>query len=73
MTNRMFTTTVLALLATIATVAASGRGGWTSAQLDELRSMSLASSSHCLPIPPIASPTIREPRISAGGCSSTRG
>jgi cytochrome c peroxidase len=42
MTNRIFSAAVLALLATIATVTASGRGGWTSAQLDELRSMSLA-------------------------------
>jgi cytochrome c peroxidase len=43
MTNRMFTTIALALLATIASAAASGRAGWTSAQFDELRSMSLAS------------------------------
>ena len=42
MTNRIFAVAVLALLATIATVTASGRGGWTSAQLDQLRSMSLA-------------------------------
>src|SRR5213080_1105534 len=42
MTNRIFAVAVLVLLATIATVTASGRGGWTSAQLDELRSMSLA-------------------------------
>ena len=42
MTNRIFSAAVLALLATIATVTASGRGGWTSAQLEELRSMSLA-------------------------------
>jgi cytochrome c peroxidase len=42
MTNRLWTMTVLVLLATIASVAASGHGGWTSAQLDELRSMSLA-------------------------------
>ncbi len=41
MTNRIFSTAVLALLTTIATATASGRGGWTSAQLDELRSMSL--------------------------------
>src|SRR3954453_21702997 len=41
MTNRLLSTAVLALLATIATVTASGRGGWTSAQLEELRSMSL--------------------------------
>jgi cytochrome c peroxidase len=42
MTNRIFSAVVVALLATIATVTASGRGGWTSAQLGELRSMSLA-------------------------------
>ena len=42
MTNRIFAAAVLVLLATIATVTASGRGGWTSAQLEELRSMSLA-------------------------------
>ena len=42
MTNRIFTVTVVVLLAAIATVTASGRGGWTIAQLEELRSMSLA-------------------------------
>ena len=42
MTNRICATAVLILLPTIATVTASGRGGWTSAQLEELRSMSLA-------------------------------
>ena len=42
MTNRIFAAAVLVLLATITTVTASGRGGWTSAQLEELRSMSLA-------------------------------
>jgi cytochrome c peroxidase len=42
MTNRMFAGTVIVLLAAIVTVTASGRGGWTSAQLEELRSMSLA-------------------------------
>src|SRR6478609_4381416 len=42
MTNRIFSVAVMVLLATIATVTASGRGGWTSAQLEELRSMSLA-------------------------------
>jgi cytochrome c peroxidase len=42
MTNRIFSSAVLALLATIATVTASSRDGWTSAQLEELRSMSLA-------------------------------
>ena len=42
MTNRIFAAAILILFATIATVTASGRGGWTSAQLEELRSMSLA-------------------------------
>jgi cytochrome c peroxidase len=42
MTHRNIALAVLVLSATIATVTASGRGGWTSAQLDELRSMSLA-------------------------------
>ena len=42
MTNRIFAVAVLVLLTTIATVTASGRAGWTSAQLEELRSMSLA-------------------------------
>jgi cytochrome c peroxidase len=42
MTTRTFTATVFVLLAAMATVTASGRGGWTNAQLDELRSMSLA-------------------------------
>ncbi len=42
MTNRIFAVAVLVLLAAIATATASGRGGWTSAQLEELRSMSLA-------------------------------
>src|SRR5687768_9434861 len=41
MTNRIFAVAVLVLLATITTVV-SGRGGWTGAQLVELRSMSLA-------------------------------
>jgi len=41
MTNRMCAMTIPVLLATIATVTASGRDGWTSAQLEELRSMSL--------------------------------
>jgi cytochrome c peroxidase len=43
MTNRTFSVTVVLLLATIATLTASGRGGWTSAQLEEIRSMSLAA------------------------------
>jgi cytochrome c peroxidase len=41
MTNRIPAVGILVLFATIATVTASGRAGWTSAQLDELRSMSL--------------------------------
>ena len=49
MTNRIFTTIALALFATIASAAASGRAGWTSAQFDELRSLSLASLE---PLPP---------------------
>ncbi len=49
MTNRICATSVLVLLSTIATVAASGRNGWTSAELDELRSMSLAELE---PVPP---------------------
>src|SRR6476659_6422054 len=43
MTNRTFSAAVLALVATMATVAASGRDGWAPEQLDELRSMSLAA------------------------------
>src|SRR4051812_16599871 len=43
MTTRIFAVAVLILLATIATVTASGRDGWTSAQIEELRSMSLAA------------------------------
>jgi cytochrome c peroxidase len=42
MTNRILAVAVLVLLATIATVTASGRGGWTDAEVEELRSMSLA-------------------------------
>jgi len=42
MTNHIFSAAVVALLATMATVTASGRDGWTSAQLEELRSMSIA-------------------------------
>lgn len=42
MTNRILSAAVPALLVTIATATASGRGGWTSAQLDQLRSLSLA-------------------------------
>src|SRR6476469_8723263 len=43
MTNRTFSAAVLALVATIATVAASGRDGWAPEQLEEIRSMSLAA------------------------------
>ena len=42
MTNRTLSVAVLILLATIVTVTASGRGGWTSAQLEEIQSLSLA-------------------------------
>jgi len=42
MTNRILSAAVVVLLATIATLTATGRDGWTSAQLEELRSMSLA-------------------------------
>jgi len=42
MTNRICAVAVVFLLATIATVTASGRGGWTNAQLEELGSLSLA-------------------------------
>src|SRR5688572_14320157 len=42
MTNRMFAATVLVLSATMAGVAGSARHDWTSAQLDELQSMSIA-------------------------------
>jgi len=41
MTNRFFAAAAVALLVTIVSTAASARGGWTSAQLEELRSMSL--------------------------------
>jgi cytochrome c peroxidase len=43
MTNRIFAVLVLVLSATLATLTASGRAGWTSAQLEELRSLSLAA------------------------------
>jgi len=42
MTNRILSAAVLTLLMTIATVTASSREGWTSDQIEELRSMSLA-------------------------------
>jgi cytochrome c peroxidase len=49
MTNHRCAATVLVLLATIVSVAASARGGWTSAQLAELRSMPLPELE---PLPP---------------------
>lgn len=42
MTNRTISAAALALFATMATVTAGGRDGWTSGQLEVLRSMSLA-------------------------------
>jgi cytochrome c peroxidase len=51
MTNRIFSATVLLLLATITTVVASSRADWTSAQLDELRSLSLAALDPVRPDP----------------------
>jgi cytochrome c peroxidase len=42
MTNRILSTAVLTILMTIATITASSREGWTSGQIEELRSMSLA-------------------------------
>ena len=51
MINRILAAAVLVLLTAIATVTASGRGGWTSAQLDELRSMSLAELESLPPDP----------------------
>jgi cytochrome c peroxidase len=49
MTNRTFSAALLFLLAAMATAAASGRHRWTSAQLDELRAMSIAGLE---PLPP---------------------
>lgn len=49
MTNRMLAGAALVLMATNATVAVSARSGWTTAQLDELRSMSLIELE---PLPP---------------------
>jgi cytochrome c peroxidase len=65
MTNRIVAVTVVVPLAAIAIVAASGRSGWTSAQVEELRSMSLAELE---PLPP--DPTNRvadDPRAGALG------
>ena len=42
MTKRRWTTVALALFAAIATVGAADRDGWTTAQLEQLRSLSLA-------------------------------
>jgi len=65
MTTRIFSAAAWILLASIATVTASARSGWTSAQLEELRSMSLAELD---PLPP--DPTNRvadDPRAAALG------
>jgi len=65
MTNRIFAATVLVLSATMAGVAGSARPDWTSAQLDELRSMSIAALE---PLP--SDPTNRvadDPRAAALG------
>ena len=43
MTSRTCAHAALIVLATFATVTASGRSGWTSAQLDELRSMTVSA------------------------------
>src|SRR5690242_17657183 len=43
MINRTFAAAVVSLLTTLATLTASGRGGWTNAQLEQLRSLSLAA------------------------------
>ena len=51
MTNRTFTATVVVLLGAMATVTASGRHGWTRAELEELRSLSLTDLE---PLPPDA-------------------
>jgi cytochrome c peroxidase len=51
MTYRIFAAAVLILLVTIAAVTASGRGGWTKAQLEELRSMSIAGLDPLAPDP----------------------
>jgi cytochrome c peroxidase len=49
MTNRMCAATIQVLLVASAGVAASGRGGWTRADLEELRSLSLTELE---PLPP---------------------
>jgi len=43
MTNRTFSAVAVVLLATMVTATASGRGRWSAAQLEELRSMSLTA------------------------------
>jgi cytochrome c peroxidase len=65
MTNRIFAAIVLVLSATMAGVAGSARHDWTSAQLEELRSMSIAELE---PLP--SDPTNRvadDPRAAALG------
>ena len=49
MTNRKHAAVLLGLVMTMASVAGSTNGGWTAAQLDELRSMSIAALE---PLPP---------------------
>jgi cytochrome c peroxidase len=51
MTNRALVATTVMLFATMAGTAASGRGSWTPAQLDELRSMSLGDLEPLSPDP----------------------
>lgn len=51
MTNRKVATIALFLLAMISSAAASSRSGWTDAQFDELRSLSLASLDRVPPDP----------------------
>lgn len=51
MKNTTFSGTVVILLAAMATLTASGRDGWTRAQLAELRSMSLAELEQLPPDP----------------------
>jgi cytochrome c peroxidase len=51
MTNRICAVAALVLVATIVTVTASGRGGWTRAQLEDLRSMSLTTLESLPPDP----------------------
>src|SRR5689334_11792128 len=65
MTNRLLAAAAVGFLATITTVTASGRGGWTAGELQTLRSMSLSALE-----PRPADPTNRvadDPRASALG------